>query len=96
METLWEDHQEGDIISVSIQLNDDLNAFTELALRQALTEISSGLVGEPVENVDYELILALFHQRKLSVEEKDCLIKVNWAFIARETVINLTADPAGA
>ncbi len=95
IESLWEEHQEGDIRSVSIQLNDDLNAFTALALRQALTEISSGLVGEPVENVDYELILALFHQRKLSVEEKDYLITVNWAFIAREAVINLTAVPAG-
>ena len=95
METFWEDHQEGEIISVALQLEPGLNAFTELALRQSLTEIASGLVGETVDSLDFELLLALFHKRKVTVEGKDFLISVNWAVIARETVVNLSAVPAG-
>lgn len=95
MESLWDDHQEGEIISVSIELDKGLNAFTELALRQSLNEISSGLVGEQIDNMNPELILALYQNRKLTVEGKDYLVTVNWVIIARETVVNLSAAPAG-
>ncbi len=94
METLLEDHQEGEIISVSIELDKGLNVFTELALLESLHEISSGLVGEQVEDLNPELILALYQNRKLTVEGKDYLVAVNWVIISRKTVVNLSASPA--
>ena len=95
MESLWEDHQEGEIISVSIELKKGLNAFTELALRQALNEISSGLIGEQINEMNPELILALYQNREVTVEDKDYLVTVNWVIIARETVVSLSAAHAG-
>ncbi len=94
VESLLDTHQEDEVISVKIEINSSLNAFTQLELRERLSEVSAGLVGEKIENINPELVLALFQNRKISVDGKDYLTTVNWIIIARETIFNLTASPA--
>lgn len=96
VESLWVTHREGEVIAVAVQLDGDLDAFTGLELERLISKITANLIGEKIANLNPGLLLALLHERVLTVEDKDFLVTVNWIIIDREVIFNLHASPAPA
>ncbi len=81
--------------AVNIELSTTAGTLVELALRQALAEITSVLIGEKIDLLKPSLLVKLLHQRVLTVEGKQYVISVRWVVIGEEITFNLTASPAG-
>jgi hypothetical protein len=94
IEEMWADQQKGEISSVDFVIKGETNPFVELELQRLVGEITSGLVGAAIREVQPDLLVALLHRRKFTVEKKDYLVTVNWVVIAPETLFNLSVSPA--
>ena len=93
LESLWSTHQDGEITAVTIELEGAVTPFAQLELTRLVHDITGDLVGEKIEDLNPELLIALLNRRKLTVEQKDYLLTVNWLIVSRQTVFNLTASP---
>lgn len=94
MEAMWEEQQKGVVKSVKFVIQGEIEPFAGLELQRLAGEITSGLVGAAIEEVQPDLAVALLQRRKLTVEKKDYLVAVNWVVIAPETMFNLSVSPA--
>ncbi len=94
MEELWADKREGGIGSVDFVITGEMEPFVELELQRQVREITSGLPGSLISEVQPHLLVSLLHQRKLTVEQRDYLVRVNWVVIAAGTLFNLSVSPA--
>ncbi len=94
VESLLATHKEGEILSATIKLESEENAFTELELRQQIGEITSDIVGTQIDTLNPDLLISLLQGRRLTVEGKYYLIDVAWVIIAQNTVFNLIVLPA--
>ena len=94
LESRWLSHEEWEITAVNLEWSGDITAFTELELTKKVHEITGSLVGQRIDQLNPRLLIPLLHQRKLTVDNKDYLITVNWVVIAEEILFNLTASPA--
>lgn len=94
LESRWLSHEEWEIMAVNLEWSGDITAFTELELTKKVHEITGSLVGQRIDQLNPRLLIPLLHQRKLTVDNKDYLITVNWVVIAEEILFNLTASPA--
>ena len=93
LESRWLSHEEWEIMAVNLEWSGDITAFTELELTKKVHEITGSLVGQRIDQLNPRLLIPLLHQRKLTVDNKDYLITVNWVVIAEEILFNLTASP---
>ena len=82
----------GQVQEIIIELDTPAGALEQLALRQALAEIASDLIGEKIELLKPGLLVKLFHQRVLAVEGKQYLISVRWIVVGEKITFNLTAS----
>lgn len=94
IEELWADHQREEISTVDFKIKGENSPFVELELQRQIREITSGLPGTAIGDVRPELLISLLHRRKLTVEQKDYLVTVNWVVLAPGTLFNLSVSPA--
>lgn len=94
VESLLATHQEGTILTVSINLDSEENAFIQLELKKMINEIVSSVVGSQIDSTEPELIISLLQGRRLTVEKNDYLVNVNWIAIAQNTVFDLSVEKA--
>ena len=94
LESRWLSHEEFEITAVNIEWSGEISAFTELELTKKVHEITGSLVGQKIDHLNPRLLIPLLDQRKLTVDNKDYLISVNWVVISEEILFNLTASPA--
>lgn len=94
IEALWADQQEGEIASVDIILEGDMDTSVQLELQRLLSELTSRLIGSAIKELQPDLLVSLLHRRSFTVEKKDYLVTVNWVVIAPETLFNLSVSPA--
>ena len=83
----------GQVRVINIELDSSSEIPEELALRQALSEITSELIGEKIDQLKPSLLVKLLHQRLLTVEGGQYEILVRWVVIGEEVTFNLTASP---
>ncbi len=81
--------------AVNIELATSAGTLAELALRQALAEITAELVGEKIDLLKPSLLVKLLDRRMLIVEDKQYVITVHWVVIGEKITFNLTASPGG-
>lgn len=93
LQSLWESGQSAEIIAVTIRLNGDVNEFVLLELERTLNEMTAGLIGENIDNLNPDLLRQLVDRRKITVEDKDYLVTVRWIILGRETIFSLDASP---
>ncbi|HHX87426.1 MAG TPA: hypothetical protein GX693_04500, partial [Firmicutes bacterium] len=82
----------GQVQTVTVELGTPAGTMDQLALRQALAEITSELIGEKIELLKPELLVKLIDQRVLTVEGKQYLISVRWIVLGEEITFNLNAS----
>lgn len=94
-ESLWADRPEERISAVNLVFQ-GIDGFVQLELQRLIGELTAGLIGSTIEELRPELVVALLHRRKFTVEGRDYLVTVNWAVIAPQTIFNLSVAPAPA
>ena len=94
LEATWEEQQKGEISSVKFVIQGEIEPFARLELQRLAGEITSGLVGATIMEMQPDLVVALLQRRKLTVEKKDYMVTVNWVVIAPETLFNINVSPA--
>ncbi|NMA92941.1 MAG: hypothetical protein GX973_07490, partial [Firmicutes bacterium] len=92
LEKQLQTHEAGQVRAVNIELSSPFDTLVELALRQALAEITSELIGEKSEQLKPSLLVKLLDQRVIDVEGKQYLVTVCWVVIGEELTFNLTAS----
>ncbi|NLA04440.1 MAG: hypothetical protein GX881_01835 [Firmicutes bacterium] len=95
-EALWADRPAEKVSSVELVITGELDDFEELELQRQAGEITAPLIGSVLEELEPELVVALLHRRKLTLEGKDYRLDVNWVVIAPRTRFNLSVSPAPA
>ena len=94
MEAMWEEERKETVSSVKFIIQGEIESFARLELQRLAGEITSGLMGAAINELQPELVVALLQRRKLTVEKRDYLVDVNWVVIAPETTFNLDVSPA--
>lgn len=94
IEKLWTEEQKGEISSVEFMFKGDMSPFAELELQRQAREITAGLIGSAIREVQPELLVSLLHRRKFTVEKKDYLVMVDWVIIAPAILFNLSVSPS--
>ncbi len=85
----------GQVQAVNIELSTTAGTLVELALRQAVAEITSELIGEKIDRLKPSLLVKLLDQRVLTVEDKPYAISVCWVVLGEKITYNLIAASAG-
>ena len=93
LEKQLQTHEAGQVRAVNTS-SLPFDTLVELALRQALAEITSELIGEKSEQLKPSLLVKLLDQRVIDVEGKQYLVTVCWVVIGEELTFNLTASAA--
>lgn len=100
MRSQWESHRFAVVQDVKIELEIDGSPFDELAVRQAISEITQKLIGEEIGSLSPLLVYDLLHNRIIHLndeEEEKYRLDVQSVIISTEVIyfiraISLTDD----
>ncbi len=94
LEDQLETHQNQVVREVKIELVLDKNSFTELSLRQAISEIVGNLVGEELSGLNPYLIHQMIDGRNIKLDDNQLFrIEVIWIIISEQIIFHLSCNP---